>query len=136
MPGNDEIKREESAAFADLDKERFDGGVCPVCGEDAKKVRKALPDENVLFNLAELFKIFGDSTRIRILYTLSMGEMCVCDIAEVLDMSISAVSHQLRILRQSDLVGTRRDGKNVIYFLADDHVDLILSQGFEHITEG
>ena len=98
-------------------------------------VKGRMADENTLFDLAELFKIFGDSTRVKILYTLSMSEMCVRDIASVLDMTVSAVSHQLSILRRSKLVGTRRDGKTVYYSLADDHVTSILEKGYEHITE-
>ena len=98
-------------------------------------VRKKMADENTLFDLAELFKIFGDSTRVKILYALSASEMCVRDIADVLDMTVSAVSHQLSILRRSKLVGTRREGKTVYYSLADDHVTSILAQGYEHITE-
>lgn len=100
-----------------------------------ESVKEQMADENVLFDLAELFKIFGDSTRIKILYTLSVSEMCVCDIALTLNMTISAVSHQLSLLRRSKLVGTRREGKTVIYFLADSHVTSILSQGFEHVNE-
>lgn len=100
-----------------------------------KKVNEKMADENKLFDLAELFKIFGDSTRIKILYTISISEMCVCDIAQVLNMTVSAVSHQLSILRRAKLVGTKRKGKSVFYFLADSHVDLILAQGFEHINE-
>lgn len=99
------------------------------------EAKEKMAEENTLFDLAELFKIFGDSTRIKILYTLSISEMCVCDIAQILGMTISAVSHQLSILRRSKLVGTRREGKTVFYFLADEHVNLILAQGYEHITE-
>ncbi len=100
-----------------------------------EEVNKKMADENKLIDLAELFKIFGDSTRIKILYTISISEMCVCDIAQVLNMTVSAVSHQLSILRRSKLVGTKRKGKSVFYYLADEHVDSILAQGFEHISE-
>jgi len=93
------------------------------------------PDENMLFDLAELFKIFGDSTRIRIMSALFETQMCVCDIAELLKMTPSAISHQLRILRQSKLVKTRRDGKTVFYSLADEHVMQIFDQGLSHISE-
>ena len=103
--------------------------------ETVALVTEKMADEDVLIDLAELFKIFGDSTRIKILYTLSVSEMCVCDMAQVLGMSISAVSHQLSILRRSKLVATRREGKTVFYSLADEHVTSILAQGFEHITE-
>ena len=100
-----------------------------------KKVMQAMPGEEELYDLAELFKIFGDSTRIRILYVLFESEMCVCDIAQLLNLSQSAVSHQLRLLKQSRLVKSRRDGKTVFYSLADDHVRTIIDQGKEHIEE-
>ena len=98
-------------------------------------VSKNMPDEDELYDLAELFKVFGDSTRIKILYVLSEAEMCVCDIAQLLNMTQSAISHQLRILKQSRLVKNRRDGKAVFYSLADGHVKTIISQGMEHIEE-
>ncbi|MBQ3270872.1 MAG: helix-turn-helix transcriptional regulator [Clostridia bacterium] len=98
-------------------------------------VRMDMPDEERLYDLAELFKVFGDSTRIRILYVLFESELCVCDIAELLNMSQSAISHQLRILKQARLVRARREGKTVYYFLADDHVRAIIGQGMEHIDE-
>lgn len=88
-----------------------------------------------LFELAELFKVFGDSTRIRILYVLFEAEMCVCDIADALEMTQSAISHQLKILKQSKLVKARREGKSIFYSLADDHVSVILEKGLEHIEE-
>ena len=94
-----------------------------------------MPTEEELYDLAELFKVFGDTTRIRILYVLFEEEMCVCDIAELLNMSQSAISHQLRILKQSRLVRNRREGKTIYYFLADDHVRTIIGQGMEHIEE-
>ncbi len=100
-----------------------------------KKVNEQMPDEELLYDLAELFKLFGDSTRIRILYVLFAAEMCVCDIAQLLGMSQSAISHQLRALKQSKLVRCRRDGKTVFYSLADGHVRTIIDQGMEHITE-
>ena len=98
-------------------------------------VRMDMPDEERLYDLAELFKVFGDTTRIRMLYVLFESEMCVCDIAELLNMSQSAISHQLRILKQARLVRARREGKTVYYFLADDHVRAIIGQGMEHIEE-
>ena len=98
-------------------------------------VKLDLPDEESLYDLAELFKVFGDTTRIRILYALFESQMCVCDIAELLNMTQSAISHQLRVLKQARLVRSRREGKTVYYFLADDHVRTILGQGMEHITE-
>ncbi|MBQ1681263.1 MAG: helix-turn-helix transcriptional regulator [Agathobacter sp.] len=98
-------------------------------------VREKLPDEDILYDLAELFKVFGDSSRIRILYVLFEAEVCVCDLAEALGMTQSAVSHQLKILKTNRLVKARREGKSVFYSLADDHVRSILGQGAEHVTE-
>ena len=95
----------------------------------------SLPEEETLYDLAELFKIFGDSTRIKILYALFEKELCVNDIAEQLSLSQTAVSHQLRILRQNKLVSGRKEGKNVRYSLADDHVRTIIDMGLEHIEE-
>ena len=99
------------------------------------QVEKNMPDEEVLYDLAELFKVFGDSTRIKILYALFQSELCVGDIAQLLRMSQSAISHQLRVLKQTQLVKYRRDGKTVLYSLADSHVTTILNQGLEHIEE-
>ena len=98
-------------------------------------VKKLLPADEVLYDLAELFKIFGDSTRIKLLYALYESELCVCDLADVLGLTQSAVSHQLRLLKSSKLVKFRREGKTVFYSLADDHVIHILAQGMEHILE-
>mgnify|MGYP000181777794 CR=1 FL=1 len=103
--------------------------------EIVERVNAAMPAEETLFDLAELFKIFGDSTRIKILYVLFESEMCVCDIAQLLGMSQSAISHQLRILKQMKLVKNRREGKTVFYSLADGHIQTIISQGMEHISE-
>ncbi|MDD6328810.1 MAG: metalloregulator ArsR/SmtB family transcription factor [Eubacteriales bacterium] len=100
-----------------------------------KRVEKTMPDEEELYDLAELFKVFGDSTRIRILFVLFEAEVCVCDLAETLHMTQSAISHQLRILKQSKLVKSRREGKSVFYSLADDHVRSIIAGGREHIEE-
>ena len=100
-----------------------------------EKVKQEMPDEDVLFELSELFKVFGDSTRIRILYCLFASEMCVCDIAALLNMSQSAISHQLSVLKKSKLVKCRREGKTIFYSLADNHVRLIINQGVEHICE-
>ena len=99
------------------------------------RVTKVMPDEDQLMDLAEFFKIFGDSTRIKILYVLSQAEMCVCDIATLLQMGQSAISHQLRVLKQMRLVKFRRDGRTVFYSLADGHIQTILAQGMEHIQE-
>ena len=103
--------------------------------EIIQKVQPELPEEEKLYDLAELFKMFGDSTRIRILYVLFEAEMCVCDIAAVLGMTQSAISHQLRLLKQAKLVKNRREGKTVFYSLADDHVRTIINQGMEHVEE-
>lgn len=100
-----------------------------------KKVTEHLPAEEQLYKLADFFKVFADSTRIKILYVLSQSEMCVCDIAQLLNATQSAVSHQLRILKQMQLVKARREGKTVFYSLADDHIQTILNQGMEHILE-
>ena len=97
--------------------------------------RKAMPDEEILLNLADLFKVFSDSTRVKILCVLQRHEMCVCDIAALLGMTKSAISHQLRTLRQTRLVKYRRDGKSVYYSLDDDHVGNIFAQGLLHVTE-
>ncbi len=98
-------------------------------------VEEKMPAEELLYDLAELYKVFGDSTRIKILYVLLESEMCVCDIAQLLNMSQSAISHQLRVLKQSRLVKFRREGKMVLYSLADAHVRTIISQGMDHILE-
>ena len=103
--------------------------------EIVERVRKEMPSEDTLYDLTELFRIFGDSTRIRILYVLFEAEMCVCDIAALLGMTQSAISHQLRALKNARLVTSRRDGKTVFYSLADDHVKTIINQGMEHILE-
>ena len=115
--------------------------VIPCCEEtlvheDAvEQVRRLLPADETLYDLAELFKIFGDSTRIKILYALLESELCVCDIAKLMDVTQSAVSHQLRVLKASKLVKFRREGKVIYYSLADQHVMSILSQGMDHIME-
>ena len=100
-----------------------------------KIVNETMPEETELYDLAELFKVFGDSTRIRILFVLFEAEVCVCDLAKVLNMTQSAISHQLRILKQNKLVNSRREGKSVFYSPADGHVRTIIAQGREHIEE-
>ncbi|MCI8454518.1 MAG: helix-turn-helix transcriptional regulator [Lachnospiraceae bacterium] len=100
-----------------------------------RQVLEVMPAGEELQKLAEFFRIFGDSTRIRILCALSQSELCVCDIASLLGMGQSAISHQLRILKQMRLVKFRRDGKSVLYSLADSHIETILAQGMEHIGE-
>ena len=113
----------------------------PFCEEETvhtdtvEYVRGKLPPDEVLYDLAELFKMFGDSTRVKILYALLEAELCVCDIAKLLDVTQSAVSHQLRVLKSGKLVKCRREGKTMFYSLADDHVVRIISQGMEHVEE-
>lgn len=100
-----------------------------------KIVNEKMPHEEELYDLAELFKVFGDSTRIRILFVLFEAEVCVCDLAAALNMTQSAISHQLRILKQNKLVKSRREGKSIFYSLADNHVRTVINQGLEHIEE-
>ena len=98
-------------------------------------VKKKMPQEEKLYDLAELFKVFGDTTRVKIISALFEAEMCVCDIAELLHMTQSAISHQLRVLRQARLVKHRKEGKVVFYSLDDEHIKTIFNQGLEHILE-
>ncbi|EDS78688.1 ArsR/SmtB family transcription factor [Clostridium massiliodielmoense] len=99
------------------------------------KVKEGMPEDEILYDLAELFKVFGDTTRTKILYALFEAEMCVCDLATLLGMSQSAVSHQLKVLKHTRLVKPRRDGKVVYYSLDDDHIKRIFNCGLEHINE-
>lgn len=109
---------------------------CTTIHEDVvNNVKSKMPEEESLIDLADLFKIFGDSTRVRILWVLNESEMCVCDISALLNMTQSAISHQLRLLKQSNLVKNRKDGKVVYYSIKDEHVKDIFSQGFLHIRE-
>ena len=103
--------------------------------DQVAQVKSLMPSEEKLYDLAELFKLFGDSTRVQILYALLESELCVCDLARLIGVTQSAVSHQLRILKAGKLVKYRRDGKTVYYSLDDSHVARILSQGMEHIEE-
>lgn len=103
--------------------------------DTVKKVLTEMPPEEALYDLAELFKVFGDSTRIKILYALFEAELCVGDIAQLLGLTQTAVSHQLRVLRVNKLVKGRKDGKIVFYSLADEHVRTIIDQGMEHVDE-
>ncbi len=103
--------------------------------EVVKKVEEKMSEDSEYMALASLFKIFGDSTRIKILHALRQNEMCVCDIAELLHMTQSAISHQLRVLKQAQLVKFRREGKSVLYSLADSHVHAIIDQGMDHVGE-
>ncbi|MEG6616976.1 metalloregulator ArsR/SmtB family transcription factor [Peptococcaceae bacterium 1198_IL3148] len=109
---------------------------CDVIHEEVvNQVRAKMPEEETLYDLAELFKVFGDSTRIKILWALDEAEMCVCDIAALLNMTQSAISHQLRVLKQAKLVKNRKEGKVVYYSLDDEHVKQIFNQGLVHINE-
>ncbi|MBN7772214.1 ArsR/SmtB family transcription factor [Clostridium aminobutyricum] len=103
--------------------------------EIVNDVRQHMPDEDILLDLADIFKVFSDSTRVKILYALFRAEMCVCDIAVLLNMTKSSISHQLRTLKQAKLVNSRRDGKVVYYSLADEHVKTIFDQGLIHVCE-
>ena len=104
-------------------------------GENMEEIGKTMPVEEEIYDVAELFKVLGDQTRVKILFTLIKDEMCVCDIAELLEMSQSAISHQLRVLKQARLVKYRREGKTVYYSVSDEHVAIILNMGIEHISE-
>ncbi len=109
---------------------------CSVINEETvKMVKGKMPEEGKLYDLAEFFKVFGDSTRIKILWALNQSEMCVCDIAVLLNMTKSSISHQLRILKQARLVKYKKVGKNVFYSPCDSHIQHIFDQGFDHINE-
>ncbi len=119
-------------------EERIDAPVCECdhsVGDTAARIAGLIPDDATLYELSDLFKIFADATRTKILFALDGGQMCVCDIASAIGMTKSAVSHQLKILRQNKLVTYRKSGKNVIYSLADDHVKSIIELALEHIKE-
>lgn len=118
---------------ADLKIERCE--LIQVHEDTVQQVEAQLPPDEQLYDLAELFKVFGDSTRVKILYALFEAELCVCDIAQLLGLSQSAVSHQLRTLKNSKLVKFRREGKTVFYSLDDEHVRSIIGQGMEHLCE-
>lgn len=143
MPANDKIKkRSDWMRTEDIKPIKVgrtkDAETCDaieIHSDLLKIVNTTLPEETELYDLAELFKVFGDSTRIRILFVLFEAEVCVCDLAAALNMTQSAISHQLKILKQSKLVKSRREGKSVFYSLADGHVRTIIAQGREHIEE-
>lgn len=118
------MKREE--LFCDCDV---------IHAEVVETVGRKMPEEYRLYDLSDFFKVLGDSTRVKIIWALDMSEMCVCDLAVLLNMTKSAISHQLRALREANLVKNRREGKNVFYSLADDHVKQIVELGFVHILE-
>lgn len=124
---------------ASMEYTKYDGIETCDCVEIHEEMQEHiaghLPEEDELIDLAELFKVFGDSTRIKILYVLLEADVCVCDIAQALGMTQSAVSHQLSILKKAKLVNGKREGKSIVYSLADEHVKLIISQGMNHIKE-
>ncbi len=119
----------------DIVNDNQNQGYLHIHEESIKKVKESIPNDETLYDLAELFKVFGDSTRIKILYALFTAELCVYDISQLLSVSQTAVSHQLRVLKTNKLVKSRKEGKNVFYSLADDHVYSIINQGIEHIEE-
>lgn len=121
--------------YRDSDMENENCDYLHVSEDILKKVENFMPEEDRMYDLADFFKIFADSTRVKMLFVLMCSEMCVCDLAQVLNMTQSAISHQLRTLKQMNLVKNRRDGKTVLYSLADGHIKTILSQGLEHIEE-
>lgn len=109
---------------------------CTVIHEDAvKKVKQTIPEDGVIYDLAEFFKVFADSTRMKIIYALMEQELCVCDIANIVQTTQSAISHQLRILKQAKLVKFKKVGKVVYYSLDDEHIAQIVKKGREHIEE-
>ena len=119
--------------FYDIELDRTD---CTVIHQEVvDAVREKMPDDDVILDLADCFKLFSDSTRLKILYALMEAEMCVCDISVLLGMTKSSVSHQLRVLKQSNLVKYRKAGRVIYYSLADDHVRTICRMGMEHVLE-
>ena len=119
-----------------MSQDKFAVCDCEVIHSDVvEEVRQTMPQDEILYDLADFFKVFGDSTRIKILWALDRSEMCVCDLAVLLNMTKSAISHQLKTLRQDKLVKHRKDGKIVYYSLKDEHVKNILEIGLEHIGE-
>lgn len=121
----------EKPVFEELTEAKLTTGALPV----AERIAASLPSDAELYALAELFKVFGDFTRVRILFVLFEAEVCVCDLSRILGMTVSAVSHQLKTLKQTKLVKSRRVGKLVYYSLADTHVRTIIHQGIEHVEE-
>ncbi len=124
-------KERENFNFGEQERCEF---LC-VHEDTVKAVRAQMPSEETLYELAELYRIFGDSTRIKILFALFEAELCVCDISTLLGVSQTAISHQLRILKANKLVAARKDGKNIFYSLADGHVRTIIGVGLDHIKE-
>lgn len=130
-----ENEKIESNNANEVENEAVEGEFLAAREDIVKKVLMQQPDDEILYDLAELFKVFGDSTRIKILYVLFETELCVYDIARLLNLTQSSVSHQLRILKNSKLVKFRREGKSIFYSLDDEHVRKILSMGMEHVEE-
>lgn len=119
-----------------METNKIESCSCNIIHKDiVDKVRGLIPNDEILYDLADLFKVFSDSTRIKILCSLFQNELCVCDLAALLNMSQSAISHQLRVLKSSRLVKFRREGKVIYYSLADDHIEHIFNEGFKHVTE-
>lgn len=121
-----------------IDIDKFNDEKCEVTlihEDNVKKAINGLPDDELIADLSDMFKIFGDQTRMKILMALESGELCVCDIAAVMNMSQSAISHQLRVLKQSNIVKTRREGKVVYYSISDDHVKEIFDIAMVHVQE-
>lgn len=121
-----------------IDIDKFNDEKCEVTlihEDNVKKAVNELPDDELIADLSDMFKIFGDQTRMKILMALESGELCVCDIAAVMNMSQSAISHQLRVLKQSNIVKTRRDGKVVYYSISDEHVKDIFDIAMIHVQE-
>ena len=121
-----------------IDIDKFNDEKCEVTlihEDNVKKTINELPDDELIADLSDMFKIFGDQTRVKILMALESGELCVCDIAAVMNMSQSAISHQLRVLKQSNIVKTRREGKVVYYSISDDHVKEIFDMAIVHVQE-
>lgn len=126
---------EETTGSGEGNPEESGHTCCSCSADEATDELTVMPDEELLYDLADLFKVFGDTTRIKILYALMAQDLCVADLAEAIGATQSAVSHQLRTLKQSRLVRAKRDGKNVIYSLSDGHVHTMLAQGMTHICE-
>lgn len=113
----------------------FECSDCDVYKKKQQKLNNSIPNNNTLYSLSEFYKAFSDPTRIKILYTISKGEVCVCEISDKLKMTQSAISHQLKVLRNNNIVKFRKEGKTVYYSLCDQHIKLILQQGLDHINE-
>ena len=131
------VQKETSLLDIDMEVSMEENFIeCTVLHEETvKKVKQKMPEDGFIYDLAELFKVFADSTRMKIIYALLEEELCVCDIANIVGTTQSAISHQLRLLKQSKLVKFRREGKIIFYSLDDDHIAEIVKKGSEHIEE-